>query len=385
MFKSFIAAAALSLGTVTASAQKEVSYPHIFVGLQGGAQTTLTSSYNNFKLITPTASVSLGAWFTPVVGARLNANGIWNKGGIKYTNALGPQDNTYDYRTATGDLDLLINLVTLFGKKDYYPVNVNLIGGVGLNGAWNNDDAYALKEAMPLAWNKSRLSHNARVGVQLDCNVARNLSVNLEVDANNLNDRYNSKNTNKDDWSLTAQVGLAYKFGKGIGKLKSKRKKDVGTDAMEPLWETRIDTTWYEEPVYSDVQKEEVLKKNIHFAIRESDCADNADLKAVATFVKSHKDCKVTVDGYADVGTGNPRINMGYSQQRAEKATKYLIEQGVDPSQITTAWHGDTIQPFADNDLNRVAITVAAGKTTVREKTGTTKKFTTKETRYRVR
>ena len=60
-------------------------FPHMFVGLQGGAQTTFTN-FDNLDLITPTASLSFGAWFTPVVGARLHVNGLWNQGGLKTLN-----------------------------------------------------------------------------------------------------------------------------------------------------------------------------------------------------------------------------------------------------------------------------------------------------------
>ena len=116
-FKNVLAAAALALGvSVPAVAQTTEDdgldykpYPHMFVGVQGGAQTTFTN-YDNLKLITPTASVSFGAFFTPVVGARLNFNGWQNKGGFQ--DAI--QDFKYDYKYATSDLDLMLNLSTLF-------------------------------------------------------------------------------------------------------------------------------------------------------------------------------------------------------------------------------------------------------------------------------
>ena len=78
-----------------------------------------------------------------------HVNGIWNKGGFKNET----QNFKYDYKYITPDIDLMLNLVTLFGKKDWYPVNLYLIGGVGLNVAWDNDDAYAARAVMPMAWN----------------------------------------------------------------------------------------------------------------------------------------------------------------------------------------------------------------------------------------
>ena len=103
------------------TSEKAVAYPYAFIGLQGGGQTTFTD-FNNFKLITPTASVYFGMQFTPVFGARLHANGLWNKGGVK---AL---DRKYSYNYETTSLDAMVNLVNLFAKGDYHAWNVYLIG-----------------------------------------------------------------------------------------------------------------------------------------------------------------------------------------------------------------------------------------------------------------
>ena len=374
-FKNVLAAAALALGvSVPAVAQTAEDdgldykpYPHMFVGVQGGAQTTFTN-YDNLKLITPTASVSFGAFFTPVVGARLHFNGWQNKGGFK--NAT--QDFKYDYKYATSDLDLMLNLSTLFGKKNYYPLNVYLIGGIGLNYAWDNDDAYANKNLMPLAYKNDRLSHNARVGAMLDWNLMKNLSLNLEVNANSLGDRYNSKTNGKDDWQLNAQVGLAVKFGY--------KKKEVKEE-----WATRVDTIWYDDVAYTPRVEDGTITWNVFYEIRESDFNDpDAQLANIGAFLKDHRECKVTIKSYADVQTGNPKINMGYSQQRSEKAVKALVDAGVDPSIIKAEYFGDTVQPFAENDKNRVSIITATGLKDVKDKY-TVKKYRTKEVRYRVK
>lgn len=211
-FMNHCAIAFIMLGlAATASAQSDreqsLVYPQIFVGMQSGIQTTFTD-YNNWKLIKPTASLSVGAFFTPVVGARLHFNGLWNKGGY-YDDA---EDFKYDYKYLSSNIDLMVNMVTLFGKKNYYPLNVYFIGGLGLNYAWDNDEAFARKDKLLLAYDDKRFSHNARVGAMLDYNISKHVSINLEVSANNLNDRYNSKKSNKGDWQITTQLGVAYKF-----------------------------------------------------------------------------------------------------------------------------------------------------------------------------
>ena len=286
-FKNLFAVAALAFGvSATASAQDAADdgldykpFPHVFVGVQGGGQTTFTD-YNNLKLITPTASLSVGSFFTPVVGARLHFNGLWNKGAFKE----GAIDQKYDYKYLTSDLDLMINLVTLFGKKNYYPLNLYLIGGIGLNYAWDNDDAYAMKALMPMAYKKDRFSHNGRIGAQLDWNLHKNVSLNFEVDANSLSDRYNSKVNNTDDWSLTAQIGLAFKFGF--------KKKPV----QQEVWETRVDTIWYDDIAYTPRVEDGTITWNVFYKIRESEFNDpemndpaTAQLNAIGAFLKDHR------------------------------------------------------------------------------------------------
>jgi len=381
--KLFFAVALIAV-SMSANAQETTDgkdykpFPHMFIGVQGGGQTTFTN-YDQLKLITPTASVYFGGWFTPVVGARLHVNGIWNKGGFEGFDAdKNALDFKYDYKYVTTDVDLLLNLCTLFGKKDYYPVNVYLIGGVGLNYSWDNDDAYAHRDVMPMAWKDDRLNHNGRIGAMLDINLAKHWSLNLEVDANSLSDRYNSKIADKDDWSVTAQLGLTYKFG-------FKKVKREPVQAVEPVYATRIDTTWYDDVNYKDVSADRDIKKEIFFAIRESDVSsEQAQIAQVAEFLKGVKDAEIRITAYADKGTGTPELNMKYSKERAEKTKQALIDHGVDPKIIKSVeWKGDTVQPYAENDKNRVAIITGHGVYTDKEKV-TTKKFRTKEVRYQV-
>ncbi len=90
------------------------------------------------------------------------------------------------------------------------------------------------------------------------------------------------------------------------------------------------------------------------------------------------------VKSYADKGTGNPPYNKKLAAQRAEKAVKALVDAGVPKSSITSSSYGDTVQPFSENDKNRVSIIVATGLKDVKAKQSV-KKFRTKEVRYRVR
>ena len=377
----------------TASAQtdskKTVTYPQIFIGVQSGVQTTLTD-YNNWKLLTWTSNLSVGSFFTPVVGARLNFSGFQNKGGFRD----GMEDFKYKYNFLTSDLDLLVNLVTLFGKKDYYPMNVYLIGGFGLNYAWNNDDAYAHTDKLPLAYEKDHFSHNARIGFQFDYNISKHIGINLEVTANNLKDRYNSKMSNKGDWQLMAQLGLAYKFAAKKNKkqepsyssstISSEVPSTGASSVEEEIWKTRQDTIWYDEVVETPKNVNGTKTWIVSYNVRESDFKAEEQLAGIGAFLKDWRESKIVVKSYADAKTGNSELNMALSKQRCEKAVKALTAAGVPASAITSSYYGDTVQPFAENDKNRVTIITATGQKDDSQKT-VVKKFKTKEVRYRVR
>ena len=373
-FMKMIALVVMAMG-VSASvhaqkAEKDYEpYPYMFVGVQGGVQDTFNPKFNNWKTFTPTASLSFGSYFNQVVGARLHFNGIWDKAGAQLIDYSA--DKYFNYNYLTSSADVLVNLCTLFGKKDVYPVNVIYIMGLGANYAWNNSEAQDLVAGtptarLPFADNDKRWAFNARVGLGLDIPVHKNVSVTLEADLNHIVPG-NSQKFVTDNLQFTGQAGLNFKFGY--------KKKPV----EEPQYVTRVDTIWYDDIAYTPRVEDGTITWNVFYEIRESEFNDpDAQLKAIGAFLKDHRECKVSLKSYADVQTGNPKINMGYSQQRSEKAVKALVDAGVDPAIITAEYFGDTVQPFAENDKNRVTIIRATGLKDVKDKT-TVKKYRTKE------
>ena len=63
-------------------------------------------------------------------------------------------------------------------------------------------------------------------------------------------------------------------------------------------------------------------------------------------FLKENPNCKIQVDGYASKDNATAAHNMDLSVHRADEVKNYLIQNGIDPSQILTASYGDTVQPF---------------------------------------
>nr|WP_288281376.1 OmpA family protein [uncultured Prevotella sp.] len=359
--KNLLTAAVALLMAGAAQAQTNTWTSYSFIEAQGGVQLTSTNAPMD-KLITPTAALSFGHYFTPVVGARLHVNAWQSKSGLAST------EQYYKWKYVTPDLDLLVNLTNLFGKGSDHALNVILLGGVGLNYAWDNDELKDLNlpaNTMPLAWDKNRLGHNLRAGLRLETNQAKPFGVSLEVNANSLDDRFNSKTNDKDDWMFTAMLGLNFRFGH------KKAAPRYVTKTIEV-----IDTFEVDEPITIKVKEKQPKTKTetkhmkmneaIFFKIRESDAnaASGIDeaIKKVAELMKCSDDAMFTVTGYADKGTGSAKMNKKYAKQRADDVAKKLVEQyGLDAKRLKTDSKGDTVQPFEENDKNRCVIVTGEG------------------------
>ena len=368
----------LSLAMVTTAAAQERkdaqtrSYPYFFAGIQGGAQTTFTN-YDATKLITPIGGVNVGAMLAPAVGARLHVSGINNKGGFRYSG------QKYDYNYAVTDLDLMLNLCRVFAPSKETLMDLYLIGGAGFGVTWNNDDfkqlaADALADGnLHLGWDDRRFVHNFRVGLQLEANVSKLIGINLEVTANNLQDRFNAKINGHGDWQLQALLGVNFRFGG-----KKKGAEPVYVPKAAPVQPAPVQPAPVAQPAAQAQPKPEVKPQpkpveqkpeseglTVRFALAKAEVTEDeaAKIAAFAQWLKNHPKAKAEITGYADAGTGNTSINSSLSRQRVQAVAKILTQKhGISASRIKTAYKGDTVQPFAANDDNRVVIGTAAEK-----------------------
>lgn len=389
IIKSFLATAMVAICGLNASAQTESCcssgisceeaqelgykpYPYGFIQIQGGVGTTLTD-VSCWKLLEPTYSIAGGYQFSPIVGARLHVNGYKSKGGFDSFNSQvidnTPLNNTvlkYKYNYINTNVDLMFNVLNIFSKKVHRPFDLYVIGGVGLNYAWDNDEFEALVgQCKPTsdisnAWGDKQtprhnlLGHNLRLGLLADINISKHWSVGAEVDFNSLDDRFNSKYKDADDWMITGQLSLTYKFGfKKVSKPAPTPAPVIIEKTPEPEPVKEI-VPVKEEP--KPVVVEEPIKEVIYYAIRESDPETQSVLNRVVAWCKKYPNKTISVDGYADKGTGTPKLNVGYAQARANKVADALKKMGVPESQMTVKSYGDTVQPFPENDKNRCVI-----------------------------
>jgi len=74
----------------------------------------------------------------------------------------------------------------------------------------------------------------------------------------------------------------------------------------------------------------------------------HAKLHAVTELMNTHQGFKLTIDGYTD-NTGASEHNHQLSLKRAEAAKAHLVQDGIEPSRITTHGYGEE-NPIDTND-----------------------------------
>ena len=363
----------VALSCVSASAQEadktvNVFTPHWYAQAQIGGQYTL-GEIGFGKLLSPNVQVGVGYNFNQVVGARLTLNTWQSKAG---QNVAG---NVYKWKWnyVAPMVDATFNLTNLF--CEYNPdrlVEVGVFGGIGANIAWGNDEAADAQKAIlagpgknlaevqaPLEnlWDGTKTRFVARVGANVDFRVSDRVKLGVELSANTLSDKYNSKKAGNPDWYFNALVGVKVALGET-----HTTKVIPAPKPVEKIIERII-----EKPAPAPAPKveskvvEENFRRDIFFPIGNTNIAKSQTTKIaeIVEYMKENPDAKITLTGYADKGTGSAAFNDKIAARRALTVYNTLAAKGVAKSRMIKESKGCRVQPFEENDMNRVTICIA--------------------------
>lgn len=379
-FNKVLLSGVVALSCVSASAQEadktvNVFTPHWYGQAQIGGQYTL-GEIGFGKLLSPNVQLGVGYNFNKVVGARLSLNSWQSKAGQKVTSDGATTTYKWKWNYIAPMVDATFNLTNLF--CEYNPnrlVEVGVFGGIGANIAWGNDeaaDAQAAilktpganlagydKSAKPLEylWDGSKVRFAARVGANVDFNISDRVKLGVEVSANTLSDGYNSKKAGNPDWYFNALVGVKYAFGE------THHTKTI--PAPKPV--EKIIERIIEKPAPAPAPKtetqavEENFRRDIFFPIGNTNIAKSQTTKIaeIVKYMKENPDAKITLTGYADKGTGSAAFNDKIAARRAQTVYNTLAAKGVARSRMIKQSKGSRVQPFEENDMNRVTICIA--------------------------
>jgi outer membrane protein OmpA-like peptidoglycan-associated protein len=365
---------AMSFLAVSAQEKKAkteyVFNPHWYVQAQLGGQYTL-GELSFGDLLSPNGQIGVGYNFNPVVGARFAVNAWQSKAGWE----MGDASYDWKWNYIAPNVDLTFNLSNLFcGYNPNRIFNFSAFAGVGLNVAWGNDDAEAAKVAidnyynvgganqnLAYLWDGTKVRVQGQIGVMADFRVTEKISLGLELSANTLGDRYNSKRAGNNDWYFNALAGVKIALGK------THTTREVKPCCPEPRVVEKIIERVVEKPVpvapaVQEVAKVEPLRRDIFFTISSTKIVNEEMSKVaeIAEYQTKYPAAKVVITGYADKGTGNAKINSGLAAKRSKAVVDALVNNyGISSSRISSDSKGDTVQPFAEHVKNRVSICIA--------------------------
>ena len=381
--KNILLSGVVAMGCISASAQEadktvNVFNPHWYVQAQIGGQYTL-GEVGFGKLLSPNAQLGVGYNFNKVVGARFSLNAWQSKAGQKVISDGATTTYKWKWNYIAPMVDATFNLTNLF--CEYNPnrlVEVGVFGGIGANIAWGNNEAKDAREAilatpgsknlegydktaMPLEnlWTGSKARFVARVGANVDFRVSDRVKLGVELSANTLSDKYNSKKAGNPDWYFNALVGAKIALGQTHSTKVIPAPKPV-----EKIIERIIEKPAPAPAPKTETKQEAVdenFRRDIFFPIGNSNIAKSQTTKIaeIVTFMKENPDAKITLTGYADKGTGSAAFNDKIAARRAQTVYNTLAAKGVAKSRMIKKSMGSRVQPFEENDMNRVTICIA--------------------------
>lgn len=339
--------------------ETEVFNPHFFLQLQAGGGYTVGEASKFDKLLSPAAALNFGYRFSPLFGLRIGASG-WQARGTW----VSPRHD-YKFNYIQGSVDAMLSLSNLFCGSN--PARtLDFYGFLGVGGAcgFHNNEAVELADAgIPFQklWRGKKLFPAGRGGLGVDINLSRTFAINVEVNANILPDRFNSKRGNNADWQFNGLIGITYNFG---GRSKKIVTKTIEVVAEEPVPAPAPAPAPQPKPAPAPQPVKQVeptpMTQDIFFTINSSTVSteEKAKVEALINYLKEYPSTTVNITGYADKATGTAPYNMKISKARANKVAEMLKLAGIDASRITVEALGDTEQPFTIVAKNRVAIAI---------------------------
>ena len=271
---------------------------------------------------------------------------------------------------------------TCAGYKHNRVVSPYIFLGGGAAFGFNNG-ANGVKSVAPAMyfdylWTKGTFPAG-RGGVGLNFRLSDIVSVMVEANANVLSDRFNSKKAGNPDFQFNALAGLKINLGRPYRK-KAAAPVEVVDDGAAEREAARLAALAAAEKAAAEKAAAEKAAREAAEKAAAEKAARDASMQRICTFfsldsseitaaeaaklndyvqwLKENPDVHISVTGYADAQTGRHAHNMRLSQRRAEAVKAFLTAAGIPESRIASDYKGDTVQPFSENDRNRVVLSL---------------------------
>ena len=387
-----------------------------FVSL-GGSANLLTAEQDGAYFVWKDrvkygGDLSIGKWFNPNYGARLQVQ----YGGLSGFNFFKPRGGNYlinsrtraeypmafsngrrgelkevdanrgywkgergflqEFNYGSATFDLMSNFTNLLRGHYKEGARFDFIGfaGLGIIHSFKNE------LTNPNFWHFA-----AKVGFRVNFNVTNDIAIYLEPQATLTQQEFDGyRGTGDADGFARLGLGLQYTFNKRFDDNISQVAR-LTADEIDRL-NRKINDNRYlidnhqnilerqqdlldrlqkccDEPreiINTQVIDNSALPEYVRFGL-DSYKIEPGELRKITDavdYLQKNPDSKVLIIGYADRKTGNPRYNLALSQRRVDAVANEMKRQGISANRIISEFKGDTVQPFPQNEWNRVVVIV---------------------------
>ena len=267
-----------------------------------------------FDTFSPNASISVGKWFTPGLGLRLQGHLP------TYIDGAGEQGSVYSLYAQS-----LFNLTNMLGgyKQDRF---YNVSPYVGFGRLWGDANSWS-------PWS---------LGILNSFRINNSFSIDVDLVLR----QYNALATNYYNWQAGAIVGLTWNIG-GRGFDASPDMDAIS--AMHSAQLAGLNEALSAEQAENKNLKEQLAKKpkevivekvvkevltapqSVFFSFNSAKIVSRKEilnLESLANMAKNNG-AKLKITGYADSATGVPAYNQQLSERRAKAVAKELMKMGV--------------------------------------------------------
>jgi outer membrane protein OmpA-like peptidoglycan-associated protein len=302
--------------------------------------------------------LSFGKWFNPYIGFRIQLTGgpLVGYDADRIAPALFKQENVFFGSHADLLLDVT-NLLTPYREARVF----RLIPWIGLGYAQRFKNQNIPRTETP----------TLNGGILTAFRLSKRVDLNVELQGSLLNEDFNRiYKYHLTDFIAQGTIGLTFKLGKTDFEVIEPMDYALLNDLNSQINALRSENEELNKRPKSCPDCPQVVPATIvnnyaenvvYFRLNSSKIDTNQQINIynTAEFMKENK-TPIKVVGYADKNTGSSSYNLTLSEKRAKAVAKELIEKyGISSDRISIEWKGSDVQPFSENNWNRVVIMTA--------------------------
>ena len=319
--------------------------------------------------LTAVYNVGFGKWFSPYIGWRLSFLG----GSLHWDNQ---QFNHAKWVNA--NLDFMWDMFNSFGGVNSKRV-FSIVPFIGLGGAytWDYSDGAStvLRDNGKVKRNSWSLPLSA--GLQLRFRLCKYVDFFAEGRAQFAGDNFNNEVVGAPiDMNLSVIGGFSFNIGGAdfksynpcdyvsyIANLNNQvndlRGALATTSAALAAAEAQLPCPEIQVQEKNTVIEAAPMMATVRFNINSARIRNEemVNVYNVAEWMKANPEQNVVICGYADKDTGTSSYNMALSKRRAEAVRDALVNKyGINPDRRTIDAEGSNVQPYKENNWNRIVI-----------------------------